>query len=735
MMENHFTKISSYEQNGSSGGTTLPSQNFSWFAKEEQDWDLKQFLAVIKRRALVMVGVTSVVMSFVSYSTLQQKPVYQSSFQLLVESVNDDNNLGKVTTDANFNTKASLDYESQIQVLRSPELMAGIVKQLQSYYPGINYNYLIQNLLIRRLGTTKIIEVTYRSNDPNQIKVVLDLIAKYYLNYSLEKRQTKLRQGVQFVEKQLPSIKNRVDQLQKELQIFRQKYNFISPDTQGEQIQSQLQTLSNQRIAIDQQLALVRSNYKIMEGKEGELVALNSSPMYQQLVTQLRQLEVQISSELTRFQPENPAIQTLNDKKQNLLPLIQQEAQRVLGIKFAEITTQMQSLEVQSQELSKAEVQLDRQAKLLPVLSRKYTELQRDLQIATESLNRFLATRETLQIQVAQTELPWELIQGAFQPEYPISPNITRSLLLGFVASSILGIGISLLLEKLDNTYHSVAELKENIKLPILGILPLDKKVQLSRNLNLEQKSPKQKVPAKLLQGVSSSVENLQRQSASDRYYRQGKFWESLQMLYTNIQLLNSDHPINSLIISSALPGDGKSTVAFQLAQIATAMGKRVLLVDADLRRPQIHYLSDLNNLWGLSSLISTNMPPEQVIRKMPTMSNLSIITSGPVPPDPARLLSSDKMKHLMAYFHRTFDLVIYDVPPMVGLVDARMLAPYTDGMVLVVRLDKTDKSGLMQAQDSLKISPINVLGIVANGDQTQYKAYKNYYTYASSRS
>ncbi|BAZ01843.1 capsular exopolysaccharide family protein [Tolypothrix tenuis PCC 7101] len=732
MMENNLTKPSSYERNGSAIHQAFSPQITAWFDKDSNDWDLRQFLSVVQRRMLIIVGVATVVMAAVGYSTLKQKPIYESNFRLLVEPVNEEKSLSQLTIDTtNSGKSGSLDYESQIQVLKSPELMINIVKEIQKIYPNINYDSLMALLTIRRLGQTKIIEVRFKSEDPRQIKVVLDIIAKSYLEYSLQKRQTKLRQGVQFVEKQLPSIKNRVDSLQKELQLFRQRYDFISPDAQATQIASQVQVLKTQRLAIDQQLAMSRASFASMKGEQGELAAISNTSVYQQLITQIRQLDAQIAGEQTRFQEDSPPIQSLKQKKEKLLPLLEEEAKRTLGVKFAEIATQVQTLEVQSQELKKAEIQVDREVKLLPVLSRRYTELQRELQIATESLNRFLTTRETLQIQVAQTELPWELIQGAFEPEQPISANIQRSLTLGFIASLLLGVGISLLLEKVDNTYHTADSLKEKIKLPLLGTLPFDRKIQDSRYHNSENKVLEKILPKKVSRKMPKMSHILQRRSASDRYYGQGRFWESLQVLYSNIQLLSSDQTIHSLVISSALPGDGKSTVSFQLAQIAAAMGKKVLLVDADLRRPQVHELADLSNLWGLSSLISTNIPIGQVIRQMPTMNNLSVITSGPIPPDPARLLSSEKMKQLMGYFNRTFDLVIYDMPPIVGLVDARMIAPYTDGVVMVVRLDKTDKSGLMQAQDSLKLSPVNILGIVANGDKTKYKGYKHYYKYS----
>ncbi len=725
-MENNFSKISTPERNGHQVSQTLISQTpvsqpFSWFEKEEDSWNLDQVLSILRRRALVIAGVAAVVMGSVTYVTLKQKPVYEGNFRLLVEPVNEekDSRLGQLTQETGL-SKPSLDYESQIQVLKSPELMAGMIKKLQASYPDINHESLLKALNISRIGQSKVIEISYKSDNPQKIKLVLDQIARYYLNYSLDKRQTKLRQGIQFVDQQLPSVKNEVQRLQQELQILRQKYNFVTPETQGQMATEQTRFLSQQRVAVNQQLARSRTSFDSLHLQQVKIAVLNNSPLYQQLILQLRQLETQIATESARFQEDSPPMQTLRAKRQNLLPLVQKEAERVLGGKFGESIAEVQVLEVQSQELAKAEQAFDRQVKQLPTVARRYSELQKDLQIATESLTRFLTTRQTLQIENAQTELPWELIQAAVQPKQPISPNIPRNFLLGIVASTLLGLGAGLLVEKTDNTYHTLESIKEKIKLPLLGVLPFDSKVQnthVSAEIKQDQRS-------RLMPRLPNVFRT---QSPSDRYYSQGRFWEALQILYTNIQLLSSDQPIRSLVISSALPGDGKSTVALNLAQIAAAMGKRVLLVDSDLRRPQIHNRTNLSNQRGLTNLISTDIPVDQVIQQLPAMINLSVITSGPIPPDPARLLSSGKMKRLMAEFHRNFDLVIYDVPPIVGLVDVRLIAPHTDGIVMIVRIDKTDKLGVIQAQDSLKISSTNILGIAINGDKTKFSAYDYY--------
>ncbi|MDP5018196.1 MAG: polysaccharide biosynthesis tyrosine autokinase [Dolichospermum sp.] len=729
-MDNSTTITSSSHKNGNPRLQSSTSPIFSALEETSDSGDLRQILEILKRRSILIAGISVAVNSAVAYSTLTEEPIYQGNFQILVESVNDDNSLGKVNLlDSNI-AKPSLDYESQIQVLKSPKLLQDVIKQLQKSYPEITYNSLIKGLTIRRFGATKVIEVSYKSNDTKKIKVVLNTISRFYLNYSLDKRQTKLRQGVQFTNKQLPEIQNRVTQLQKEMQIFRQRYNFIDLENQSQGISQQIQSLTQQRQAVNQQLAAAKANYLSLQGEDEQLAILNNAPLYQQLITQQRQLDTQISGELARFQPDHPIIQTLKEKRDNLLPIIEREANRALTIKVAEATILFQRIEAESQQLTEAEQQLQRKLEQLPVLSRQYTEIQRNLQLANESLNRFLANREQLQIEIAQTELPWELIQAPTQPESPISPNTPHSLLLGLVASSLLGIGAALILEKIDNTYQTVERIKENIKLPLLATLPFDKNISYHPSHNLTNSVNEQEIRSEdTPEGIGRFSNMFSSNSPEKRYYGQGAFWESLQVLYGNIQLLNSDRPIRSLIVSSAMSGDGKSTVAFHLAQIATSMGKRVLLVDADLRCSQIHKLSGLNNLYGLSNLISANINVEEVIQQMPQFKDLSVITAGPIPPDPARLLSSDKMKQLMNYFHQNFDLVIYDVPPMLGLVDVRLLAPYTDGLMLVMRIGKTDKSALTQVQDNLRIAPINLLGLVINGNKAKLSGYDYYYS------
>ncbi|MDB9456417.1 polysaccharide biosynthesis tyrosine autokinase [Dolichospermum circinale CS-541/06] len=725
----------------SQGNTTPPgilfsNPTFSQFSEEASDFNLKSFLGLLQRRAIIIIGVASVAMGGVIYTTFKQVPIYEGGFQILVEPVNSDSELGKIDVGlADVLKTSGLDYESQIQVLRSPELLGDFIKEIQKSYPDINYYTLIQGLTIRRLGQSKIIQVSYQSNNSRKIKLILDPLADFYLKYSLNKRQTKLRQGVKFVDEKLPEIRTRLGQLQKQMQMFRQRYNFIDPENQAEVISSQIQSLTQQRLTINQQLTAARATYDRLQRREEQLAILNTAPLYQTLIGQQRQLDTQISGELTRFQPDNPVILTLQEKRANLLPIIEAEAARTINIRISEATDLIKKIEVDNQYIAQVEKQVQLKLDQLPVLSRQYAEIVRNLQIANESLNRFLAAREQLQIEIAQTELPWELIQAAFQPQYPISPNIPRNLILGFVASSLLGIGAAFLREQTDNTYHSIENVQDKVGLPLLGSLPFNKNLVRNPSFNLT-KIGKDKEPEVVVDPLVASNEpsntSVRRRSRSSYYYGQGSFWESLQVLYSNIQLLNSDRPIKSLVVSSAVPGDGKSTVGFSLAKTAAIMGKKVLLVDCDLRKSKVHKLSQLNNLWGISSLISSDIDVNQVIQEMPGLNGLSVITAGPLPPDPARLLSSDKMSQMMNYFSENFDLVIYDTPTLSGLVDARLVSVNTDGVMLVVRIDKTDKSALKQLVDTLKASPINLLGVVVNGEKFRGLGYNYNYRYSS---
>jgi len=718
---------------------------------DEGRFDGAKAIALLRRRWLLFAGVGVLVISGLTVKTFKEVPIYQAEFQLLVEPIIGEDKFDELSQSLSKGNGGGasnrMDYATQIKVLASPQLMRQIVEKIQEKYPDINYPSLLSKLIIVRIGDTKILEIRYQDSDPEKIKFILDQISGDYIKYSEREQQTSVRQAIQFVEDQLPKLRERVDKWQGKLQQFRQEYKLVDPQTQGQFLYTRLGDINKQRQDTETQLSEAKSLYSNLQKQLGlsteeamTASALSEAPRYQQLLNKLQEVETKIAVESARFLPDNPSLKTLQEQRQNLLPLLQAEAQQVIGSRAVDMNINAQStspnsvrlaltqqlvqtesqlrvLQIRNAAIAASESLLNQDIKQLAIVARQYTDLQRELQVATESLNRFLAVQEALQIESARNTLPWQLISEPQKPGIPISPNIPRSLILSIVSGLLAGAAAAFLADKLDNVFHSTEELKDSTKLPVLGMIPFNKQ--------LTHKQPQ-------TQNVEANQTNYLLNQSN---YTASPFLESFRGLHANLYFLSPDRPIRSLVVTSSLPADGKSTVATYLAQAAAAMGQRVLLVDADLRRPQVHILTDLPNVWGLSNAISSDINIDDVIQHSPVEDSLFVITAGQIPPDPTRLLSSQKMQSLVEGFQSNFDLVIFDTPPMIGLADARLLAARADGMFVVVGLGRTNRSALAQVLDELRISRAPILGIVANGVKNYTtNSYHYYYQYSNSK-
>ncbi|HEY9605830.1 MAG TPA: Wzz/FepE/Etk N-terminal domain-containing protein, partial [Allocoleopsis sp.] len=592
---------------------------------DKDKFDLGQILAVARRRFIIIAGVAIAVSSGVVSRVLKQVPIYQGKFQLLVGSVSGEDKVEELTQSLSKTASVQVegpDYETQIQVLWSSQVMAPIVKKIQTRYPEIDYGTLRSKLAIARLAQTKILEVSYQDSDPKKIQFILEQVADGYLDYSKTEQRTALSQGIKFVNVQTEALKQRVEDLQQRIQNLRQNYKIVDPESQGQQLTGRAGDLAKQRQETESQLGEAQRLYAELQDQLAQLgvtpqqalasSALSEAPRYQQLLNQLADVQSKIAKESARLTDDNPLLVRLREEEQRLQPLVQQEAAKAIGNapsgvpenaeslaspsairsdltqKLVETRNQLQVLQVRTKELANAETTVSQQLKDWPIIARRYTDLQRQLSVATESLNRFLAVQEKLQIEESQKTPPWQKLSEPQTPQSPISPNVPRGVLLAAIAGLVAGAGAGLLAEKLDKAFHSPEELKDKTGLPVLGTIPHTKDLKAGS--------------ANPTGGLLPEADNLEVKLGGRSYhYMASPFLESFRSLHTNLQFLSPDEPIRSLVISSSVPADGKSTVTTYLAQAAAAMGQRVLLVDADLRRPTIHEKTDLPNVWGLS--------------------------------------------------------------------------------------------------------------------------------------
>ena len=691
-------------------------------------------LRTFQRRAWLIIGLFALLAGGTKLSELDNAPFYQGGFRLLVEPVSTQQKLTDPTAVARgqVQDRGDLDYATQFEILTSPKLLNPIVEQVQKKYPKFGFGLLVSRLKLSRVsleqgGDTKILEVTYSGYDPELVQEVLNVTSQRFLRYSLEERKTYIGEGVNFIEGQLKPAQDRVNNLQQRLQDLQQQYQIIDPATQGGALYTRLQETTNAQQETQNQLRELQAAYaslvtqlQLSPQEAIAASALSQDPGYQQLLAKLLELDTQIALNSVRFQPESPNIQALEEQKQSLVPVLREETRRILGGSLAQFadnpqvlssqnqvrlglidqlvdtTNQIQLLEVRSQSLAQLKTELAEQVRQFPVLARRYAEIQRQLEISTRTLDQLLSQRETLRIEAAQSQVPWEIISEPGLPRdkdnnlVPVEQKSKKMFFAGF-AGLIAGVGAALLWEKYRDIYYTVQDVQDTVPLPLLAKVP--------------QYTP-------LLKGADLALAG---DSVVDSSPESQEFWSAFESLYANLRFIFADAPVRSLAVCSAMAGDGKSTVAQCLAQTVAGMGQRVLLVDANLRLPDMHHRLKVQNAKGLSDFLTENVDPTHLIQQSPVANNIFVLPSGQPSLAAQRLLASNQMQTLRTVLEANFDLVIYDTPNLMGPIDANFLAAYTDGVVMVAAIKETKQSLFKQTIDQLNKFRLPVLGVVAN--------------------
>ena len=686
--------------------------------------EIGKLIAAAKRRAIVIGLVTITVSAALMYQMRNKAPNYQGAFQLLVEPVNTaESRLQALITETEGNKFATyngkdfgLDYDTQIKVLKSQKVMTPIVKKIREKYPDFAPSEVVVERPFEGSTGTRILRVSTKHLDPRRVKFILEVVAEAYLEYSRDSRQSNLKEGIKFIEEQIPGLRKRVADSQAKIQKIRQRYSLMDPDYEAKKLIEHSGGLENRILETKANLAQARLERdavrKLLDRGNFAAVLSKNAVAYGALIRDSHSVNNQIVAESARLEEEHPTLKILREKQQYLTEISRQEAASILKKLDAEV----QGLAARQSILMAGEQALNARAEILPEVASEYATLQGDLQVAKETLKQYLSKLDGLQIDAAQQTFPWEMIAPPGKPK-ALGGVTRKSQILTVIVGFVMGVGAAFLLEILNNVFHTPEDLEDDTNLPILAMIPFSK--ELRKELSLAEISGKKVEPmvGAMVPRKKPAIPNVTLGIGTEfEQYSSSPVVEAFRSLYTNIRLLSSEISFQSLVISAATPKEGKSTVTINLAKTAAAIGQRVLLVDADMRQPKIHKKLNIPNLRGLSDAISTDISLNDAIQRAPLDDNLFVLTAGPVREDPIKLLSDKKMRSLMEQFQDFFDLVIYDTPPLMGLADASILAAQTDGLILVVKIDKTDRSLVTKALDRLKISGASVLGVVANG-------------------
>ncbi len=715
--------------------------------QQKSGLNLRPLLRTVQRNALLIAGIATVVSVGNLYLNWDTTRTYAGDFRIQIEPITSEakyNDPSVISRAGGAQSTSEVDYPTLLEILQSPGLLSGITKQVQARYPDMSYEILTKNLSVQRLAPdpynpTKLIGVMYKGEDPAKVQYVLEQVAKGYLAFSLEDRKNHIGQGVSFIEDQLPGLQRQVNDLETKLQSLQERYKLSNPATDNAELIKQYNAVTTQKQATETELREATALYNSLQGKlklapQDVITAssLSQDPAYQELQAQQRRIETSIATESARFNEQSPMMQTLREQQRNINTLLNQAGRQVAGntIENPQVRTyqnslrqslisqlistenQMQVLGIREQALKQNEAVLNQKVREFPTVLRQYTDIQGQLEIATKTLNQLLIQRETLRVDNAQKQLPWHIVsqpgipRDAYGNPIPLSNNKTKQLLMGVIVGLILGVGTAIFREKSRNIFFTSEDLQEGLDLPLLGVIPF------------EPNSKRISTPSALAESI---------EGVETGYGHTSLFIEAFTSLYASIRFLAFARPVSSLVVSSAVPGDGKTTVALNLAQTAAALGQRVLLVDANFRLPELHTKLELPQEQGLSDLLSKNINPKEIIQRSPVSDKLFVLTSGKPRPESIKMLACTQMKNLMAEFEAAFDLVIYDTPYL-GPTDANFLAANTDGILLVVAIGKTERSLVKQVLDRLNSLRLPVLGIVANHTKPNRHSSSSYH-------
>lgn len=716
---------------------------------QRDEVDFNRLVGVFKRRAGIFLGVTALSLAGFTLWHLSRPPAYSGSASLLVEPVTAINTPGleAVTGVPSPLVSTSLDYTSQIRVLRGPAVINPILAKIQQRYPNITYNALLSDLNIVQEGESKVLRISYSNADPAVAAFVLNQVVEGFVNYSVQDRQGDLRRGLTFLDEQLQEKWQEVAAIEDDLSEFQKRYDLVDVNATSESVTERLNQMLADQEQLRVQLTALDPLYENLREQVGfdpntaiRVANLNESPTYQALLEDLREIEQTIAAESARFQADTPMIEALSDQRQQLLPLLEAEAQRLVGSaveaetlgyqgsvsrdlmqQLVDTANQRQVLQTQDQAIGQAVQQLRAEIQRLADLSRSYQQISRELTVAETSLDQLLASRQDLRFQMARQASPWELISPLNESSITQTSNLPRKLLLSTVVSLLLGGVAALLRDRLDQAFHSADELVKTTQLPNLATVPTAPALQ--------------KQPLLMVPNLSATMADvLTHNQSPDKLYTSFSFAESFYSLEANLRMLSSDIPIQVVALTSSEPGEGKSTMCAHLAIAAANMGRRVLLVDGDLRKPSQHLIFAQPNHQGLSDLITQPLDdPMDLVQVIPGNPNLHLLTAGARPPAPGRLLSSRKMQQITEQYRRHFDLIIFDTPPLAGgMVDAKLTAAHADGLLLVVRLNRSERSEIQRVLADLgNTAQAPLLGLVVNGvPQSRQSGYDYYYGY-----
>ncbi len=694
------------------------------------DLDLSQYLLLLKRRWLPAVALFIFTVISAAWSTLFLNPSYEAQGKLLfkIDRTAFLTGLGEEIDQLRPLVDAQNPLSTEVEVIYSHPLLQQIIDQLNlTNNEGLPLEpeALKRRLTIKIVGGTDVVRLSYKGNNSEKGAAVINQLMRLYIENQILSKKSEAAKAREFITNQLPQSEANVRQAEAALRQFKERNQVVSLTEEARSLvavmadlDSKITTVQAQLEEANAQAAGLRSQVGLNPQQAIAISALSQSTSVQGVLQELQEVERQLAVGRNRYGKNHPVMIRLTKQQRSLRGHLQQQIDQILGSQslagtqiqitqgvlevdelkqklindFIESEVKRQSLAEGLATLANARIAYEQRVNVLPRLEQTQQQLEQRLQAARLTYETLLKNLNELKVAENQDTANARIIEPAIVPKKPLGDKKLKVLALGVMLGVTLATTAVLLLEMRDRSIKTLKEVKQLLRYPVLGVIPVFKHKNLSRRRD------------DLLFGGELPVRDQPHSMVSEVY----------RMIQANLKFLKSDHPPKVIVVTSSVSKEGKSTVSANLATAMAQLGRRVLLIDSDMRHPSQHYIWQVMNVAGLSQVLIGEVPLELAICQ--AMENLDLLTAGVMPPNPLALLDSKQMASLIQEFSTKYDFVIIDAPPLLLTADALCLSPMTDGMLLVARPGVLDFANANVAKQMLDSSGQTVLGLVANG-------------------
>jgi capsular exopolysaccharide synthesis family protein len=701
---------------------------------------LLDYVIVLRKHQWLILFFLLAIVSIVTIATFRMQPVYEATARVEIDRENA--NAIRFSDSDSYDMYADLeDYiTTQSKILQSETLAMLTVKSMgldnlpqfggpvkkagPAPAPGSDASLrrppalgmFLGSMTIKRVPNSRLLDVTFESTDPALAAKVVNAHLNNFIEENFRSRYEAATQASNWLAGQLNEMKIKVENAEDARLAYERENQIWTIDEKNDISSQKLADLNKQLTDAQTDRINKEAVYELAQaGNYDAIAAVRESTVIQDILKQESALSAQYTDAMNQYGPKYPKVVRLQAQLKDLDQLVTREKTNIANQVEAEYHGSRQRELLLTQALDQQKAETNQMAEKLV----QYNILKHEAEANKQLYDGMLQKLKEAGITAGLRSSNIRVVDPALIPTGPTRPNKTRNIMLSVLVGLIGGIGLALLREYMDNTVKTPDDIETLARLPSLAVVPSLSNSSGKRNGRFAKllKSP-------VIAGKEGRAELISHNMP------QSQMSEAFRALRTSLLLSQADHPPQVILMTSALPREGKTTAAVNLAVTLAQLGDKTLLVDADLRKPGINRALSLvdGKHAGLSSYLAGVSSLDLITVPHPAITNLAAIPTGPIPPNPADLLSSRRLTELIAELRTRYKFVVIDSPPIMAATDAVILSVLVDGVLIVVRSGETPKEAFTRTRDLLAGVKCHMLGVVLNAVDASSPDY--YYSY-----